>query len=61
MSKPSDKELQELRAVQVKHDDEAYHSMFDFMLELRLNSLDPEWMAAMTKEYADSRMSRWCA
>jgi len=42
-------------------DDEAYHSVFDDILEKRLEELDPKFMKAMERLYEDSGMSRWFA
>lgn len=59
MSVPTEKELSKIR--QASGDDEGYHSEFDTALEVKLKELDPEWMEAMSKEYGESGMSRWCA
>ena len=42
-------------------DDEAYHSVFDDLIEKRLMELDPEYMKAMDEAYSKSDMARWCA
>ena len=42
-------------------DDEAYHSIFDEILEARLDELDPDFMNSMRQLYEDSEMSRWYA
>jgi len=59
MSKPTAEQIADLE--KCLGDAEAYHSTFDSILEDKLKELDPEWMAAMDKLYADSHMSRWCA
>lgn len=61
LMKPTPEQLQRLREDQDLGDSEGYHSTFDKLIEERLMELDPEWMDAMAKEYADSRMSRWYA
>jgi len=40
---------------------EAYHSVFDFLIEERLMELEPELMKALTKLYINSGMPRWYA
>ena len=59
MSQPAQKERNDL--AKLEGDDEAYHGMFDKLLEAKLMALDPEWMDAMTILYAKSKMNRWCA
>ena len=61
MSEPSKTELAPLEKARSDHDDEAYHSIFDGMLETKLDELDLEWMMAMRELYAKSHMGRWCA
>lgn len=45
----------------VKGDSEAYHSVFDDLLEERLMELDPEYMKELQRIYNQSGESRWCA
>ena len=42
-------------------DDEAYHSLFDDLLEERLTELDPKFMESMKELYDKSGVGRWCA
>ena len=61
MSKPTPKELRVLKKPFNENDHEAYHGAFDKLLEAKLMQLDPEWMTAMQRIYAESDMMRWCA
>ena len=65
MSLPTEEELSAIAALKRHdgrhHDDEAYHSEFDKVLERKLDQLDPDWMAAMRDEYKASGMGRYCA
>ena len=56
MSLPTAEELARLAA---HGDSEMYHSVFDALLEAKLDALDPEWMAAMRALYKTSGLSRW--
>jgi len=59
MSKPTEEEIARLE----RHhgDAEYYHGEFDDLLEEKLKELDPEWVKAMLKIYADSGKARWYA
>lgn len=50
--------LSKLREEQKENDPEAYHLLFDKILEDRLMELDPEFAKAMMGEYEKSGMSR---
>ena len=61
MSLPTKKDLERLNQAAKVRDDEAFHSIFDDLIEEKLRILDKEWMNFMSKFYDDSDMSRWCA
>ena len=59
MSLPTKKEIKALK--DCGGDDEKYHSIFDNLLEAKLEKLDPDWVKAMQELYEASGNSRWCA
>ena len=61
MAMPSEEDIERLRALAARHNDEAYHSFFDELIEAKLEELDPQWMRVMREEYEQSQMGRYCA
>ena len=61
MSKITEEEKEMLEKATIESDDEAFHSTFDMLLEMKLEKLDSEWMKEMEELYDKSNMARWCA
>ena len=59
MGKPTKRELKYLN--DLANDYEAYHGLFDDMVQQRLLKLDPQWMKTMQKVYNKSGFGRWYA